>query len=71
MKEFGIIAVAISLMLGTVRLGVEWTCDSYGEVSGLPTDTIGIGTCMIKDPALGWVSYDERKASRIGEKVDI
>jgi hypothetical protein len=68
---FGTVALVIAPMLLLANLSARWTCGGYGEVTGLDTKVIGIYTCMIEDPEHGWMTYKERYASRIAERVEL
>ena len=75
MKVMGIVMAVLILLTGILLVPISWssqyTCGQYGEIAGLDTEHFGVTVCMIEDPDLGWVTYGERKASRIGEKVSL
>lgn len=53
--------------IGTIMMLVSVSCDKYSDVTGLETK-MAFDTCMIKDPEVGWVSYDERLNARTAER---
>lgn len=73
MKESAFIVFIIVFLfaglLGLVHWFVDSNCDGYGDVTGLNTQTLWFGVCMIEDPELGWVTYEERKMSRVTERT--
>ena len=46
----------------------KYECEQYGNVTGLETTHMGFAACMIKDPEKGWMSYEERKLSRVASE---
>ena len=58
-----ILAVAISQH--TLAL---WACSDYGETAGYPSRVVGLDTCTVEHPDLGWLTYEELVAARAAEK---
>jgi hypothetical protein len=63
-------AFPIALIVGGIYWSSSHSCNLYGKATGLETQHIGLETCMINDERLGWLSYEERKASRIAANTD-
>jgi hypothetical protein len=63
-------AVIIIVYIMLMKAASVYECKSYGRITGLETDHFSL-TCMINDPDLGWVTYEERKLSRVAEKTGL
>jgi len=73
LRFFGPLFLIVFGMMGAVVWGVkgiaEYECNQYGLVAGLETRHVGLETCMINDPEYGWISYEERKMTRVAERA--
>ena len=65
-----IMAIFVGGMLLTIRAYSMSQCAKYGDIAGLETKHIGLDQCMINDPELGWMTFGERAATRIGQRLE-
>lgn len=66
---FFILLTFLGVGLFMIKTLSSYECQAYGETAGLETRHVGVGTCMVNDTEYGWMSYEERKMARFGERT--